>query len=151
MAFKGNFEKRSKEFEETVVEIKRVSKKTKGGNQISFTALMVVGDGKGKVGVGLGKSKNVPSAIKKGIDKAKKKMIMVKLKGRTIPRPIDYRKKSAHILLKPAREGSGLIAGGAIRVIASAAGIKDLVAKIIGTRNKAMNVWITWEALKDSP
>ncbi len=151
MPFIRNFEDQNKEFEETVVEIKRVSKKTKGGNQISFTALMVVGDGKGKVGVGLGKSKNVPSAIKKGISRAKKTMITINLKGRTIPYPIDYQRRSAHILLKPSQEGSGLIAGGAVRVIASAAGVKDLVAKIIGTRNKAVNVWAAWEALKNLP
>ena len=139
---------RVKEFQETVIEIKRVTKKTTGGNQISFTALMVVGDGKGRVGVALGKAKNVPSAIRKAINRAKNKMITVTLRGTTIPYPIDYKHKSAHILFKPARAGSGLIVGGAVRAIVSAAGIKDLVAKIIGTRNKAMNAWATCEALE---
>ena len=138
----------TKEFKETVIEIKRVSKKTKGGNQIGFTALVVTGDLKGKVGVGLGKAKNVPLAIKKGFDQAKKKMVKISLQGTTIPYPIEYKNKSAHILLKPARKGSGLIAGGPIRAIAAASGIKDLVAKIIGTRNKALNTWTTLQALK---
>lgn len=142
------FEERNKEFEEIVVQIKRVSKKTKGGNQISFTALMVIGDHKGRVGAGLGKAKDVPSAIRKGIQRAKKKMITIPLTGRTISRQVNYKNKAAQILLKPGREGSGLIAGGPVRVIASVVGIKDLVAKIIGTRNKAMNVWSAIEALK---
>jgi len=133
--------------EEIVVEIKRVSKKTKGGNQISFTALVVVGE-EGQVGVALGKAKDVASAIKKGVRLAKKRMIKVPLKGTTIPHPVEYRFKAAHILLKPARPGSGLIAGGPVRVVASAAGIKDLVAKILGSRNKAVNTWATYEALK---
>lgn len=137
-----------KEFKEIVVQIKRVSKKTKGGNQISFTALMVIGDGKGRVGVSLGKAKDVASAIRKGIRQAKKGMVKIPLKGTTIPRQIKYKKKSAVILLKPAREGTGLVAGGAIRAIASVSGIKDLVAKIIGSRNKAINVQATWEALQ---
>ena len=138
-----------REFQETVVEIKRVSKKTKGGNQISFTALMVVGDRKGKVGVALGKAKDVVSAIKKGVRLAKKKMIKIPVADTTIPHGVMYKNKAAQILLKPARKGSGLIAGGPVRIIASAAGIKDLVAKIIGSRNKAVNVWATWEALKE--
>ncbi len=134
--------------EETVIEIKRVSKKTKGGNQISFTALVVVGDGEGQVGVALGKAKDVASAIRKGARLAKKNLIKVPLKGTTIPHPIEHRFKAAHILLKPARPGSGLIAGGPVRVVASAAGIKDLVAKILGSRNKAVNTWAAYEALK---
>lgn len=135
------------EFQETVVKIKRVSKKTKGGNQIGFTALVVVGDQKGKVGVALGKAKDVVSAIKKGVRLAKKRMTAIPLTGRTIPQAVNYQKKAAHILIKPARKGTGLIAGGPVRVIASAAGIKDLVAKIIGTRNQTVNVWAAWEAL----
>jgi len=136
------------DYQETVVEIKRVSKKTKGGNQISFTALVVVGDGQGKVGVALGKAKDVASAIRKGMRLAKKMMIEIPLKGTTIPHPVEYKLKAARVLLKPAREGSGLIAGGPVRIIASAAGIKDLVAKILGSRNKAANTWATYEALK---
>lgn len=137
-----------REFAETVVEIKRVSKKTKGGNQISFTALVVVGDGKNKVGVALGKAKDVASAIRKGMALAKKKMINLSLIEGTIPYPIKYKKGAAEILLRPGRKGSGLIAGGAVRAVVFAAGIKDLVAKIIGSRNKAVNVWAAWEALR---
>jgi len=137
------------EFQETVVEIKRVSKKTKGGNQIGFTALIVVGDQKGKVGVALGKAKDVSSAIRKGVRLAKKRIIKVPLKEGTIPHAVNYQKKAAHIILKPARKGTGLIAGGPVRAVASAAGIKDLVAKIIGSRNKTVNVWASWEALRE--
>ena len=140
--------RQNREYQESVIQIKRVSKKTKGGNQISFTALVVVGDGKGKVGVALGKAKDVASAIRKGMKLAKKKMIKIFLRGTTIPYSVECKKKAARVLLKPARGGSGLIAGGPVRVIASAAGIKDLVAKILGSRNKANNVWVTYEALK---
>jgi len=140
--------RQNREYQESVIEIKRVSKKTKGGNQISFTALVVVGDGKGKVGVALGKAKDVASAIRKGMKLAKKRMIKISLRGTTIPYSVECKKKAARVLLKPARGGSGLIAGGPVRVIASAAGIKDLVAKILGSRNKANNVWVTYEALK---
>lgn len=133
---------------QSVVEIKRTSKKTKGGDQIGFTALMVVGDQKGKVGIGLGKAKDVRTAIQKGVRLAKKKMVKVLLDGTTIPCPIKHKKKAAEIMLKPAPEGSGMIAGGAIREVATAAGIKDMVGKILGTRNKSVNVWAAWEALQ---
>ncbi|MFH1561594.1 MAG: 30S ribosomal protein S5 [Patescibacteria group bacterium] len=135
------------QYKETVVQIKRVSKKTKGGNSISFTALVVVGDGQGMVGVALGKAKDVSSAIGKGMRLAKKRFGKVALVGQTIAHPIEYKKKGARILLKPAREGSGLVAGGPVRVVADAAGIKDLVAKMLGSRNRNANVWATWEAL----
>ncbi len=145
---KKNQEKNKNRFYQSVVEIKRTSKKTKGGDQIGFTALMVVGDQKGKVGVGLGKAKDVRSAIQKGVRLAKKKMVKIPLEGTTIPCPIQHKKKAAEILLKPAPEGSGLIAGGAVREVVNAAGVKDIVGKILGTRNKAVNVWATWEALQ---
>lgn len=142
-------QKRNKDrFYQSVVEIKRTSKKTKGGDQIGFTALMVVGNQKGRVGVGLGKAKDVRSAIQKGVRLAKKKMVKVPLEGTTIPCPIQHKKKAAVILLKPAPEGSGLIAGGAVREVVTAAGVKDMVGKILGTRNKSVNVWATWEALQ---
>ncbi len=133
---------------QSVAEIKRTSKKTKGGNQIGFTALMVVGDERGRVGVGLGKAKDVRTAIQKGVRLAKKKMVKVPLDGTTIPYPIQHKKKAAEILLKPAPEGSGLIAGGAIREVARAVGIKDMVGKILGTRTKSVNVIAAWEALQ---
>lgn len=136
------------ELEEKVVQINRVSKKTKGGNQISFSALTVVGDQKGRVGVGLGKSKDVASAIGKGMNYAKKHMIKVPLKERTIPHDIEVKYGAAKVLLKPAPPGSGLIAGGPVRAVVQAAGIKDLSSKILGTRNKASNVYATFKALE---
>jgi small subunit ribosomal protein S5 len=137
-----------REFEEKVVQVNRVSKKTKGGNRISFSALTVVGDREGKVGVGLGKSQDVASAITKGMNYAKKHMITVPLRGTTIPHRVLVKFGAAQVLLKPAPPGSGLIAGGAVRAVVQAAGIKDLSSKILGTRNQASNVYATFKALK---
>lgn len=137
-----------REYEEKVVQINRVSKKTKGGNRISFSVLVVVGDKKGKVGVGLGKGIDVIGAIKKGIKRAQKHLISVPMRGTTIPYMIKVKKGAAKILLKPAPPGTGIRAGGAVRVVVEAAGVKDIVAKILGTRNKASNVYATMEALR---
>jgi small subunit ribosomal protein S5 len=137
-----------KEFEEKVLQVNRVSKKTKGGNRIGFSVLVVIGDRKGRVGAGLGKAPEVATAIRKGIEYAKKHLVHVPLKGTTIPHRITYKYKAAKILLKPAPEGSGLIAGGPIRTVASAAGIHNLSAKILGSRNVITNVYCTLEALK---
>jgi len=137
-----------REFEEKVVKVSRVSKKTKGGNKISFSVLMVLGDKKGRVGVGLGKAPDVLSAIKKGIKLAKKNMFRVFIKKETIPYEVYIKKGAAKILLKPARPGTGLIAGGSVRVVVEAAGIANIVSKILGTKNKASNVYATIEALK---
>ena len=133
---------------ETVIEIRRISKKTKGGNQIRFSALVVVGDKKGKVGVGLAKAADVRSAIRKASESAKRKMVKVPLSGTTIPFSISQKFSAAKILLKPAPPGSGIIAGGAIRVVLDAAGVRDAVGKILGTKNKISNVYATIEALK---
>jgi small subunit ribosomal protein S5 len=137
-----------KEFEEKVVQIKRVSKKTKGGNTVRFSALVVVGDRKGKVGIGLAKAPDVSSAIRKSIESAKKKMLIVPLKGTTIPYSVEQKFSAARILLKPAPPGSGIIAGGPVRVVLEAAGIRDAVAKILGTKNKVSNVYATLHALE---
>ncbi len=137
-----------KEFEEKVVQVNRVAKKTKGGNKISFSVLVVVGDKKGKVGVGLGKALDVTSAVKKGINKAKKYLISVPMKKTTIPHEVKIKRGAAKVLLKPAPPGTGIIAGGAVRAVVEAAGIKDVVGKILGTGNKASNVYATLEALK---
>lgn len=137
-----------KEFEETVVDIRRVSKKTKGGNTIRFSALVVVGDKKGRVGVALAKAPDVRSAIKKAIEAAKRRLIRVPLQGRTIPYSIQEKFSAAKVLLKPAPEGSGIIAGGAMRVVLEAAGVRDAVGKILGTKNKISNVYATVSALK---
>src|SRR5260221_5052368 len=129
-----------KEFSETVVQINRVSKKTKGGNQMRFSALLVIGDRKGKVGVGLAKAKDVRSAIQKAVAQAKRRMIQVPIKGTTIPHEINIKFGAAKIILKPAPAGSGIIAGGPIRAVMEAAGAKDVSAKILGTTNKITNV-----------
>ncbi len=141
-----NFEQ--KEFSETVVAINRISKKTKGGNQMRFSALVVVGNKKGKVGVGLSKAKDVRGAIQKAVAFAKRRMIEAPLKGTTIPFEVREKYSAARILLKPAPVGTGIIAGGPIRVVMDAAGIKDVVGKILGTKNKISNVYATIEALK---
>ena len=142
------YEGAPKEFEETVVQINRVSKKTKGGNQMRFSALVVVGDRKGKVGVGLAKAADVRSAIRKSIEAAKRKLIVVPIVGTTVPYSVHEKFSAAKILLKPAPPGSGIIAGGPMRVVLEAAGIRDAVGKILGTKNKISNVYATLEALQ---
>ncbi len=137
-----------KEFEEKVVQVNRVSKKTKGGNRISFSVLTVVGDRKGRVGIGLGRAPDVISGIQKGMKQAKKKMIEVPIKGTTIPHEVRIKRGAAKILIKPAPPGTGVKAGGAVRVVVEAAGIKDIVSKILGSNNKINNVYATLEALK---
>lgn len=135
-------------FEEKVIQISRVSKKTKGGNKAGFSVLMVVGDKKGSVGVGLGKAKDVLSAIKKGVKKAKKKMIKVPLNATTIPFAIELKQGASRIMLKPAPKGSGVIAGGPVRAVVEAAGVRDISSKILGTGNQASNVYATFAALQ---
>jgi small subunit ribosomal protein S5 len=137
-----------KEFEETVVQINRVSKKTKGGNQIRFSALLVVGDKKGKVGVGIAKATDVRNAIRKAIEAAKRNLILVPLKGTTVPFSVREKFSAAEVLLKPAPPGSGIIAGGPMRVVLEAAGIRDASGKILGTKNKISNVYATLKALE---
>lgn len=136
-----------KEFEEKVIQVNRVSKKTTGGNRIGFSVLMVVGDRKGKVGVGLGKARDVSSAIRKAVAYAKKHMIEVPLVKGTIPHDIFIKRGAAKIILKPAPEGSGVIAGGAVRSVVEAAGVRNISSKVLGTKNQASNVYATLEAL----
>ncbi len=135
-------------FEEEIVQVNRVSKKTKGGNKIGFSVLTVVGDRKGKVGVGLGKAPDVSSAIKKGVSLAKKHAIEVPIKNGTIPFEFNIKLGAAKIILKPAPPGSGVIAGGAVRSVVSLAGIQNISSKVLGTKNQASNVYATIEALK---
>lgn len=138
-----------KEFEEKVIRISRVSKKTKGGNKAGFTALVVVGDRKGRVGVALGKANNVLAAIKKGVRKGKKKLISVPLvDGRTIAHMLSIKFGASKIIMKPAPAGTGVIAGGSVRAVLELAGVKDVVAKTLGTSNKLTNVTNTFNALK---
>lgn len=134
-------------FEEKIIQVNRVSKKTKGGNKIGFSVLMVVGDKKGKVGVGLGKAPDVTIAIKKGIALAKKHMVEVPIINGTIPFEVRVKLGAAKIMLKPAPKGSGVIAGGAVRNVVTAAGIENISSKVLGTNNQASNVYATLEAL----
>lgn len=137
------------EFFEKVVQVNRVSKKTKGGNKRGLSVIVVVGDRKGRVGVGLGKAADVQSSVRKATTYAKKHLINVPLKdGRTIPHNVFVKLGAAKVLLKGAPEGTGVIAGGAVRVVAEAAGIRDIVSKTLGTKNQASNVYATLEALR---
>jgi len=136
------------EFDEKVVQVNRVSKKTKGGNKIGFSVLIVVGDKKGKVGVGLGGAPDVSSAVKKAVVYAKKHMIVVPMHNKTIPHEVRVKRGAAMIMIKPAPPGTGVIAGGAVRSVMEAAGVKDVVSKILGSKNQASNVYATMEALK---
>lgn len=136
------------EFDEKVVQVNRVSKKTKGGNKIGFSVLVVVGDKKGRVGVGLGGAPDVSSAVKKAVIYAKKHMITVPMHDKTIPHEVRVKRGAAMILIKPAPPGTGVIAGGAVRSVMEAAGVKDVVSKILGSKNQASNVYATMEALK---
>lgn len=143
-----NFEEQKNGFEEKIVQVNRVSKKTKGGNRIGFSVLVVVGDKRGKVGVGLGKAPDVSSAIKKGVAIAKKHAISIPIVNGTIPFDLYLKLGAAEIILKPAPPGSGLIAGGAVRSVVSLAGIENISSKVLGTKNQASNVYATMEALK---
>lgn len=137
-----------KEFQETVVQINRVSKKTKGGNQMRFAALVVVGDKKGRVGAGLAKAADVRTAITKAVSSAKRHLVVVPMKGTTVPYDIKQKYGAAVVLVKPAPSGTGIIAGGPMRVVLDAAGVKDVVGKILGTKNKISNVYATLAALE---
>lgn len=136
------------EFVEKIVQVNRVSKKTKGGNKIGFSVLAVVGDRKGKVGVGLGGAPDVSSAVRKAVNYAKKHLFVVPMRGTTITHQIRIKRGAAQVLLRPAQAGTGVIAGGAVRAVVEAAGIRDIVSKILGSKNQASNVYATMEALK---
>jgi small subunit ribosomal protein S5 len=137
------------DLKDTVVSINRVTKVVKGGKNLSFSALVVVGDGHGVVGFGVGKAKEVPSAIKKGIEAAKKALIKVPLQGTTIPHAVLGKFGSGTVLLKPAPDGTGIIAGGAVRAVVESAGLHNVLTKSLGSANPHNVVRATFAALLD--
>jgi small subunit ribosomal protein S5 len=151
---RARFAKKKKEKREDdehdvrIVSIRRVAKVKAGGKRLKLSVMVVVGDKSGRIGVGIAKGKDVKDASSKATNKAKKHMIKVALKGQTIPHQITQKFCSAKVLLKPAAPGTGVIAGGAVRAVVEAAGIKDILSKELGSKNTISNVYATYEALK---
>lgn len=142
------FKKEVPEFEQFIVEVARVTRVMAGGKRLSFRACVVIGDRKGRVGMGLAKAKDVPMAVQKAVRQAEKNITKVTLVNGTIPHEIRVKLGSARIMLKPAPQGTGIISGGAVRIVLEYAGIENIVSKIFGTGNKINNIRATLKALK---
>jgi small subunit ribosomal protein S5 len=147
MDYREKIDPSQMELKDTVVSIGRVTKVVKGGKNMSFSALVVIGDGAGVVGFGIGKAKEVPSAIKKAIEAAKKQLIRVPMAGSSIPHPVLGQFGAGSVLLKPAPDGKGIIAGGAVRAVVEAAGIHNVLTKSLGSPNAHNVVRATFDAL----
>jgi small subunit ribosomal protein S5 len=142
-------DEQEQEFIEHVVKIYRVSKVVKGGRHFSFSAIVVVGDGKGRVGAALGKATEVPDAIRKAIEKAKKEMIRVPVVNTTIPHEVIGKQDAASVLLRPASLGTGIVAGGPVRAVVEAAGFQNILTKSLGSNSATNVVWATMNGLKN--
>lgn len=143
------FVKKKEEFDEQVVDLRRVARVMAGGKRFRFRATLIIGDRKGRVGVGMGKGADVAQSVGKAKNDAKKNLINVRLEHGTIPHEVSAKFSAAHVVLKPAKEGNGLVAGGAVRAVLGLAGVRDITAKVLGrTPNKVTNALATIEALK---
>ncbi|HEX5429628.1 MAG TPA: 30S ribosomal protein S5 [Patescibacteria group bacterium] len=144
---RGGHEQAKRDFEQKVVEVKRVTRVVAGGKRMRFRALVVIGDKKGKVGIGLRKGGDVSEAVQKAVNAAKKTMTLVPIVNDTIPHEVKIKFKSSVVFLKPARPGTGIIAGGAIRSVLDLVGVKNVLSKMLGSSNKVNNVMATYLAL----
>lgn len=147
--FKSDKKREKPEFEQKLLDLARVTRVVKGGRRFSFRATMVIGDRKGRVGVGVGKGSDVSNAIGKAVNDAKKSMITIDISTGTIAYDMSVKKGSAKIMIKPAKEGRGIVAGGAVRAVVDLAGIKDIVSKSLGTSNKLNVARAAIEALRE--